>query len=93
MSKRRRSQSSSLGKKARSTKKTSRPRRGGSSNLWLIIGAAVLIAIIAIAISLSQGGPSVVADAYEEVPNEWHNGRILGDPNAQVTLQVWEDFL
>lgn len=84
--------------------KSRRKKRQGSAasnnskiTLWLIGAAAVALVIIAIWVNIRQtANVATVAEAqeaYEGVPTEWINGRILGNPEAPVTIQVWEDFL
>jgi protein-disulfide isomerase len=36
--------------------------------------------------------PSVEGAPYAGIPAAWQNRNILGDPQAPVTVQVWEDF-
>lgn len=94
MSKKRRKQSSRTAKSRESAAKQKPASRRASTNLlpWIVAGA-VVVALIAVAISLSQAEPEVTAGAYDQLPSDWVNRRVLGDPNAEVTLQVWEDFL
>jgi protein-disulfide isomerase len=60
----------------------------------LIIGGIVLFVVVIIALvvasSLGGGGGDVIAvtpDAYQS-----ENGAKLGDPNAKVVIDVFEDF-
>lgn len=65
---------------------------------WMIIGiviAAVAVAAIAIVVSSSGLNPNAAAVNYSTIPqNRTPDGAfILGDPNAPVTMIVFEDFL
>ncbi len=62
-------------------------------NQWVIIGGAVAIALIAIVISVIQSRTSVdqeLVTKYESITAERN---VLGNADAAVTVQVWEDFL
>jgi protein-disulfide isomerase len=67
-------------------------KRGNSSLYWLIGGSVVLIGLIIFAIVLNTGttaGPI----AQPDVPAEWINGMSLGDPEAPILVEAFEDFL
>jgi protein-disulfide isomerase len=89
---------SKAAKRPRSTQ-TSRKARGSqrkSSNsigLWLIGGAVVIVALVVALVVAGQSTPQVDTAQYAELPNDWVNGRVVGDPAAPVTIQAWEDFL
>jgi len=79
------SRSSSAGKK-----------RAGNSNrvgLWLVGGATVLVVLVIVLVSTTQSPAAVDAEKYADLPDDWINRNVLGDPDAPVTIQTWEDFL
>ncbi len=67
-------------------------KRGSSTLYWLIGGGVVMIGLIIFAVMLNSGaarGPIEQPD----VPTEWINGMSLGDPDAPVVVEAYEDFL
>lgn len=62
--------------------------------LWIIGGAVVITAAIIVLIVLTSR-PTVSGDseAYADIPTEWINGTRLGNPDAPVVLEAYEDFL
>lgn len=75
--------------KARSTRKTAGDSKVG---LW-IVGGAVLLVVLVVALLWMNQRETTTAVAAPDVPAEWVNGNVLGDPNAPVVIQTWEDFL
>lgn len=63
------------------------------TGLLLIGGAAILVVIVVIAYVIANQPAAAVATDYNEVPAEWINRNSLGNPDAVVVLQGWEDFL
>ena len=62
---------------------------------WLI-GAGILFALIilfAVTINSTGGGGTLSTVEAPDVPPEWIDGRVLGNPEAKVTVEAWEDFL
>jgi len=61
---------------------------------WLIAGGALFLLLIVGVVMLSNRGASGAAEiAPPDVPAEWVNRNVLGNPDAPVTVQTWEDFL
>lgn len=60
-----------------------------------IIAAAVVIAVIAITISATGFNPNALEIDYSDLPQERlaDGGFVVGDPNAPVTIVLFEDFL
>ncbi len=76
-----------------SNKTKSRSRKGSSSiGLWLVGGGFAIVALIVILIVWSNNR-AIEASIQIDVPIEWQNRNVLGDPNAPVTIEAWEDFL
>lgn len=57
--------------------------------LFVIIGAALIIAAVMIVPSLLPAGEINTVDPH---PRPMAEGRAMGDPNAPVTVEVYEDF-
>lgn len=61
--------------------------------MWVIVGGAIAIVLIAITISIIQSSNSVdpeLVTKYESIATQRN---VLGEADAPVTIQVWEDFL
>lgn len=78
--------------------KTRRTRRGdarrsNSVGIWLVGGATLLVLLVVAFVIWNQRPAPVDPGAYAAYDPSWLAGRTLGDPNAPVTVQVWDDFL
>jgi len=75
-------------------KKTkTRSSTGNSSiGLWLVGGGFVIVVLIVVLINWSNS-QAIQASTQIDVPVAWQNRNVLGDPNAPVTVEAWEDFL
>jgi protein-disulfide isomerase len=73
-------------------KSKGRKDQGNSIGIWIIgISAAVVLAVVlVIALNARQ---SSVAISAPDLPSEWIDRTTLGNPDAAVTVQIWEDFL
>ncbi|MEX1019528.1 MAG: DsbA family protein [Litorilinea sp.] len=71
-----------------------RRKSQGTSNIgiWIIGVSAAVVIIVVAAIALSNR-QSVAGIAQPEVPAEWIERNTLGDPNAPVVIEAWEDFM
>lgn len=69
------------------------PRRI-SAGVLLVGGVALLAAVIALILVVADAGdqPPAQAPSYAGIPADWQNRTVLGDPEAPVTVQAWEDF-
>ena len=71
----------------------------GSSNfgVWLIIASIIIVALVVVLITLNNRPATPATEATTatkgEMPAEWINGMSMGNPEAKVVLQAWEDFL
>lgn len=77
-----------------SNRKKSRSSAVTSNNigLWLVGGGFAIVALIVVLITWSNN-QALQASTEIDVPVEWQNRNVLGDPNAPVTVEAWEDFL
>lgn len=78
-------------RKAR-TSRQQKQAKGNAFSLWLVVGGLVVIAVIAAVIIFREQNRQVATPTVD-VPAAWVNGTSLGDPNAPVSVQAWEDFL
>jgi protein-disulfide isomerase len=71
-----------------------RTRSGGSSSfaVWLIAGS-ILIVTLVVALIMFSSRTVTAPTATLAVPDRWVNRTTLGNPDAKVTVQAWEDFL
>lgn len=76
-------------RKSRREKRQQQQRRQITRNLLIIVGVVLLLAAGILYGSLRPVG-DVVEITPRDLPNA--NGRQLGDPNAPVVLEVFEDF-
>ncbi len=74
---------------------TTTARKGQNRiGLWIIGGAVVITAAIIVLIVLTSGTTvDIESEAYAGIPADWINGTQLGDPEAPVVLEAYEDFL
>jgi len=81
--------------------RTSRPISAGAVQgkkspplgLLLIGGAAILVVLLVIIIVVANQPAKVTTSNYGDIPPEWISRNEIGNPEAAVTLQGWEDFL
>ena len=79
----------------RSRRKSSQStsKRSNSSLYWLIGGSVVLLGLIIFAVMINTGGNSSGPIDQPDVPAEWISGMSLGNPDAPVVVEAYEDFL
>jgi protein-disulfide isomerase len=81
-----------------SSKSKSSRRRGGKSSssnigLWIVgISAAVVILVVAIMV-VTSNRQTASAIAAPDVSPEWLDRSAMGNPEATVVIQTWEDYL
>jgi len=74
-------------------KSKSAKKSNSSTGLWLVGGAVLLLALVVIILVLNQQQSAPSSIAAPDVPAEWINGTSIGNPEATVVVQGWEDFL
>jgi protein-disulfide isomerase len=82
---------SSAERKARTVRKRKTDNRSSITG-WLIGGALFFIALIGIVV-WANNRPTRAPVSNLDLPAEWVNGQTLGNPEAPVVVQAWEDFL
>ena len=60
---------------------------------WIIGAGVLFLALIALAVFLNRPGRSAASVEAPDVPTEWVERNVLGNPEAVVTVQTWEDFM
>lgn len=68
-------------------------RKANSIGLWLVGGAVLVVVLVVFLVMRSQQVAPADPGAYAEYEAAWLNGRVFGNPDAPVTVQVWDDFL
>lgn len=65
-----------------------------SLTIYLVGGVALLVGVIAVLLAVAADNEQTPIEPpdYSGVPSAWQNRNILGDPEASVTVQAWEDF-
>jgi protein-disulfide isomerase len=85
----------------KSTKRTSRPITEGEApavkrklpvGLLIVGGGAIVVLLLVIVLVIANRPTPVSAEVYEGLPSTWVERRSLGNPDAPVVIQAWEDF-
>lgn len=82
-------------KSATASRRTTRSRaRSGNSSigLWIVGISAALVLVVVLLMALNSRQAAAPIEA-PNVPAEWIIGTTMGNPDAPVTIQAWEDFL
>lgn len=75
--------------------RTTRTRRKTDNNnigIWIVGISAAIVLVVVLAVALSNR-PKTVAVESPDIPAEWLVGTAMGNPEAPVTIQAWEDFV
>lgn len=77
------------------TKTTQRKEKARSTSfgLWLVIASILLVALGVGLVILNNRSTALPPSTGIDLQADWINGKTLGNPNATVTIQAWEDFL
>lgn len=78
--------------RAKSARRKEKPR-STSFGLWLIIGSFLLVGLGVALVIVNNRPTTPMASSDAAIAPAWIQGKALGDPQATVTIQVWEDFL
>ncbi len=68
-------------------------KQSSSAGIWLIIGAALLLGLVVLLLWLNNRPANVASVAQPDLPTAWIAAKSLGNPDAPVVVQMWEDFL
>ncbi|MFZ1755374.1 MAG: thioredoxin domain-containing protein [Caldilineaceae bacterium] len=72
--------------------KTTPGKKAPPTGLLLIGGAAILVVLVVIGYVIANQPAAAVASNYNDIRAEWINRNSIGNPDAVVVLQGWEDF-
>jgi protein-disulfide isomerase len=72
--------------------KTRRKSDSNTIGIWIVGISAAIVLVVVLAVALSNR-PTAISVAAPDLPAEWMVGTSMGDPNAPVTVQAWEDFV
>lgn len=77
------------------SKSKSKNAKSSSSNagLWLIIGGVILLLLVGLLLWMNNRPAATPSVASLDVPPEWIDGASIGNPEAKVVIQAWEDFI
>ncbi|MCB0060568.1 MAG: DsbA family protein [Caldilineaceae bacterium] len=68
-------------------------KRSGSSTIYWLVGAGVvMVGLIVFAVMLNSGATAGPIE-QPDLPAEWLNGMSMGNPDAPITVEAYEDFL
>ena len=68
-------------------------KKKNSLTPWLIGGGLLFVALIVIAVMVNSRGSTATVSALD-IPDEWlQERRVMGNPEAVVVVEAWEDFL
>lgn len=68
-------------------------KKKNSTLPWLIGAGVFFILLIVVIVMISNSGSSTADIAPPDVPEEWVSRTVLGNPDAPITVQAWEDFM
>jgi protein-disulfide isomerase len=74
------------------TTKTRRKTENNNIGIWIVGISAAIVLVVVLAVALSNR-PTAVAVEAPDIPEEWLVGTTMGNPEAPVTVQAWEDFM
>jgi protein-disulfide isomerase len=75
--------------------KSKEPTKKRSMTPWLIGAGVFFVLLIVLIVIVNNRGSSSKAEpiALPDMPADWINRDVMGNPDAAVTVQTWEDFL
>jgi protein-disulfide isomerase len=85
----------------KNVKRTSRPITEGETpvakrkipiGLVIVGGGAVVVLLLVVALVMLNRPAPVSAEVYEGLPSDWVERRTLGNPDASIVIQTYEDF-
>jgi protein-disulfide isomerase len=72
--------------------KTRRKTDNNNIGIWIVGISAAIVLVVVLAVALSNRTATIAAEV-PDIPAEWLVGTTMGDPEAPVTIQAWEDFM
>jgi protein-disulfide isomerase len=77
---------------SQSIRQRRKARRESNIGIWIIGVSAAVVIIVVAAIALSNR-QTVANIAQPDLPAEWIERNAMGNPDAPVVVEAWEDFL
>lgn len=68
-------------------------QKSSNAMIWLIVGGVLLVALVIAMLIFNNRTSNVSSTTYSSMPAEWIDRTSLGDPNAPVVIDMYEDFL
>jgi len=78
--------------KSRISTKKSAKKQSNTAGLWIVGISAAVVLLVVIAVALNSRQTAVAIEAPDVQP-EWLDRTTMGNPDAAVVVQAWEDFL
>ena len=78
--------------KSRVSAKKSGKAQSNAIGLWIVGISAAVVLLVVVAVALSSRQSAVAIEAPDVQP-EWIDRTSMGNPDAAVVVQAWEDFL
>ena len=75
-----------------SAKKSATKKQSNTAGLWIVGISAAVVLLVVIAVALNSRQPAIAIEAPDVQP-EWLDRTNMGNPDAAVVVQAWEDFL
>lgn len=75
--------------------RSARTRRKSDNNnigIWIVGISAVIVLVVVLAVAFGNR-PATISVEAPDLPAEWLVGTTMGNPEAKVTIQAWEDFV
>ncbi len=73
--------------------KSKEPVKKRSMTPWLIGAGVFFVLLLVLIVITNNRGSRIEPIALPDMPAEWINRNVMGNPDAVVTVQTWEDFL
>ena len=67
--------------------------RSTSFGIWLLIASILIVGLGVGLVILNNRSTTLPPSTGIDLQADWINGKTMGNPNATVTIQAWEDFL
>jgi len=73
--------------------KSKEPAKKRSMTPWIIGAGVFFVLLIVLIVIVNNRSSRIEPIALPDMPAEWINRNVMGNPDAAVTVQTWEDFM
>jgi protein-disulfide isomerase len=80
-----------LNTNAKGSRLARKEQRANMVGVWIIGISAVVVLLVVLAVAW-QNRPRAVSIAAPDIQAEWLGRTTMGNPDASITVQMWEDF-